>query len=129
MKLLRKIFLVSLSAATLFVSLACQATPEKTAVVKKDNYEENDKKETEYTILSDYAKTLPENVNDSFENQAISINVNAKIKLPNREEKLPIYKYQPHILTQEEADKWIDYFAKGKKYYKLLSYTKEWYDE
>ena len=47
MKSLRKITALAAAGLMLLTGTACQQTPQKSAVVHKDNYEENVKKETE----------------------------------------------------------------------------------
>lgn len=105
-----------ITAACLLAIVGCRETPDSPIIVSK-----NDGR-LESIIAGDAAPVLtekyvaPDDWHDSYETGDVTVNVNAKIYVPDSL-KYPVYRVYPDVLTDEKLDNFLTYFIGDEKLY------------
>ena len=114
-------------SAVLFVACfttACQPTPDKPAVIGKNNdFEQKLMQSAASYSLAPSTETIPsERWQDSidFDSSGVGIIIDAKIEIP-AVASYPVFRVVPHVFSQEEAQRFVDAFMEGQPIYEYDS--------
>ncbi len=114
--------LVCVMLITCFTT-ACQPTPDKPIIVNKnESYDEiinGIVNETDESVSEPYM--VPERITAHFEEGDLTINADTEVELPQATN-FPVIIVKQRILSQEEVNHIVDYFAQGRKMYKQKMY-------
>lgn len=121
---------VKLTAALLAVVMtvccfttACQPTPDKPVIVNKnqsyDDIMSEETGETPESTVEPY--TVPDKLKENIEEGNLSIHADIPIELPQTTA-FPVTIVKQRILSQDEVDNIVNYFAQGRKMYKQKTF-------
>lgn len=109
---------------------ACQPTPSAPVIVNKNGgqleqaLQKTDKPAESKTAPSPYE--APKHWSETVNDEKLTIKIDTDIKMPSVNV-YPVIKVEPAVLTQQQVDNLVNYFAAGKKLYKPHVETKSEY--
>lgn len=102
---------------------ACQPTPDKPVIVNKnqsyDDIISDDTGETPESTVAPY--TVPERLTENIEEGNLKIHADTPIELPQTTG-FPVTIVKQRLLSQDEVDNIVNYFAQGRKMYKQKTF-------
>ena len=116
-----KIYYLFIIPVLIFSLIGCQANPEDNIVAGKDAekfeslLQETESGEPTEQSMKECVNEFPYEMEFSGSTGLIMVKVNATVKAWNGS--LPVYRVAPHIIGQEEVQKWADVFFEGKPAY------------
>ncbi len=113
---MRKILTAATTLALCLTLLAaCQPTPDKPAVVQKNDGKLEEKISQSSAPVQKYE--APKHWKETYTRDKLKVEFDADITMPNVD-KYPVVKVEPLTLTQQRVDELVNYFAAGKKLYR-----------